>query len=124
MTKKDAVFASEQAINIHFLERFVGDFGMKGGLKVKNSPDSKLKGLKVAVVGSGPCGIMLCGRISAFRIKVTVFEALHSSGGVLRYGIPPFRMPRDILDFEIDYLKKLRSRNNSNFIVGKRQGFG
>ncbi len=119
LTKKDAVFASEQAINIHFLERFVGDFGMKGGLKVKNSPDSKLKGLKVAVVGSGPAGLCCAGELARLGIKVTVFEALHSSGGVLRYGIPPFRMPRDILDFEIDYLKSLGVEIIPNFIVGK-----
>jgi glutamate synthase (NADPH/NADH) small chain len=119
LTKKDSVFASPQAINIHFLERFVGDFGMNNKLEMVKAPDKKLSGLKVAVVGSGPAGLCCAGELSRLGIKVVIFEALHSSGGVLRYGIPPFRMPRNILDFEIDYLKSLGVEIIPNFIVGR-----
>lgn len=119
LTKKDSPFASLAAINIHFLERFVGDFGMKNNLKVSIKPDEKISKYKVAVVGSGPAGLCCAGELARIGVKVTVFEALHSTGGVLRYGIPPFRMPRDILDFEIDYLKSLGVNILPNFIVGK-----
>lgn len=119
LTKKDSPFASLAAINIHFLERFVGDFGMNKSLKVDIKPDQEISGYKVAVVGSGPAGLCCAGELARLGVKVTVFEALHSTGGVLRYGIPPFRMPRDILDFEIDYLKSLGVEILPNFIVGK-----
>jgi len=119
LTKKGSPFASPEAINIHFLERFVGDFGMNNGLKMKITPDKKVAGLRVAVVGSGPAGLCCAGELARLGVKVTVFEALHSSGGVLRYGIPPFRMPREILDFEIDYLKGLGVDIVPNFIAGK-----
>lgn len=119
LTKKDSPFASADSINIHFIERFVGDFGMKNGLKVNIIPDEKISGHKVAVVGSGPAGLCCAGELARLGVKVTVFEALHKNGGVLRYGIPPFRMPRDILDFEINYLKSLGVEILPNFIVGK-----
>ena len=119
LTKKDSPFASRESINIHFLERFVGDFGMNKKLAVSPKVDDKLSKFKVAVVGSGPAGLCCAGELSRLGIKVTVFEALHNTGGVLRYGIQPFRMPRDILDFEIDYLKDLGVNIEPNFIVGK-----
>lgn len=119
LTKKDSVFASDQAINIHFLERFAGDFGMNNKLEMVSIPDQKISGLKVAVVGSGPAGLSCAGELARLGIKVVIFESLHNSGGVLRYGIPPFRMPRDILDFEIDYLKNLGVEILPNFIVGR-----
>jgi glutamate synthase (NADPH/NADH) small chain len=119
LTKKGSAFASEQAINIHFLERFVGDYGMKNDLEVPLEKESRLSKYKVAVVGSGPAGICCAGELARRGIKVVIFESLHKTGGVLRYGIPPFRMPRDILDFEIDYLKKLGVEFIPNFIVGK-----
>lgn len=129
-TKKDAAFASEDAINIHFLERFAGDYGMKNNLFPGlvhrghlNAPygfvGEKLSAIKVAVVGSGPAGLCCAGELARAGIKVVIFEALHKSGGVLSYGIPPFRLPRAILDFEIDYLKKLGVEIVNNFIVGK-----
>ena len=124
LTKKDSVFASPQAINIHFLERFVGDFGMNNKLEMVSAPDKKISGLKVAVVGSGPAGLCCAGELARLGVKVVIFEALHSSGGVLRYGIPPFRMPRDILDFEIDYLKSLGVEILPNFIVGRAKELG
>ena len=136
LTKKDAPFASEQAINIHFLERFIGDYGMKEyGHHVtprlrsgqatspldcaRGKPRHQFEDKKVAVVGSGPAGLCCAGELARKGIKVIIFEGLHKTGGVLRYGIPPFRMPRDILDFEINYLKNMGVEFVTNYIIGK-----
>ena len=118
-TKKGEPFASEKAINIHFLERFVADFGIEDGLDVLAEKDKKLQDYKVAVVGSGPAGLCCAGELARKGIKVVLFEALHKSGGVLRYGIPPFRLPHDILDLEIGNLKKLGVDIECNIIIGK-----
>ena len=119
LTKKGSPFASDNAINIHFLERFVGDHGMNKNAEGKVNKDAKLSKFKVAVIGSGPAGLACAGELARHGISVTIFEALHKTGGVLRYGIPPFRMPRDILDFEIDCLKKMGVKIVPNYIVGK-----
>ena len=121
-TKKGSPYASENAINIHFLERFVGDYGMKNDLRIPSTRNERLVKHKVAVVGSGPAGVCCAGELARQGIKVSVYEALHKPGGVLRYGIPPFRLPRDILDFELDYIKKLGADIISNYIVGKAKG--
>jgi len=118
MTKKDAPFSSANAINIHFLERFVGDYGIKNNLEAPENKHERLSKFKVAVVGSGPAGLCFAGELARAGAKIVIFEALHKSGGVLRYGIPPFRIPGDILDFEIDYLKKLGVEIRPNFIIG------
>lgn len=129
-TKKDLPFASEQAINIHFLERFAGDWGIKNNLSAgervsrlagqpANRQTRKPTNRKVAVVGSGPAGLCCAGELARHGIKVVIFEGLHQSGGVLRYGIPPFRMPRDILDMEINYLKELGVEILPNIIIGR-----
>lgn len=119
LTKKGSAFASREAINIHFLERFTGDYGMKNNVTIPKASDKALSGYKVAIVGSGPAGLCCAGELARYGIKVTIFEALQKPGGVLRYGIPPFRMPRDILDFEIDSLKKLGVEFVGNFIIGR-----
>lgn len=119
LTKKGSPFASEQAVNIHFLERFVGDFGIKDNLEVSIQGQARLSKFKVAVVGSGPAGLCCAGELARQGVKVFVYESLHKPGGVLRYGIPPFRLPRDVLDFEIDYLKRLGVEIIPNFIVGR-----
>ncbi|MDP2923481.1 MAG: NADPH-dependent glutamate synthase [Candidatus Omnitrophota bacterium] len=121
LTKKGEPFASVQAINIHFLERFVGDYGMKH-VRIAHSAERKaLNNKKVAVVGSGPAGLCCAGELARAGIKVVMFEGLHKLGGVLRYGIPPFRLPRNILDYEIDSLKSMGVEFVSNFIVGKNK---
>ncbi|MFH1504095.1 MAG: NADPH-dependent glutamate synthase [Candidatus Omnitrophota bacterium] len=126
LTKKGLPFASEQAINIHFLERFIGDYGMKNCgnesqavEKLEEQAGLLPTGTKVAVVGSGPAGLCAAGELARSGAEVVIFEALHKSGGVLRYGIPPFRMPRDILDYEINSLKKLGVSIVVNHIIGK-----
>ena len=118
-TKKGEPFASENAINIHFLERFVGDYGMKNLSSETPKKEDKLSNKKVAVIGSGPAGLCCAGELARRGVKVTVFESLHKAGGVLRYGIPPFRMPHDVLDYEINYLKKLHVDIIPNVIAGK-----
>ena len=118
-TKKDAPFASAEAINIHFLERFVGDYGMKNVGEVATEKIKGLEKFKVAIIGSGPAGLACAGELARAGVKVTVFEGLHKLGGVLRYGIPPFRLPRDILDFEINYLKTKGVEFVPNTLIGK-----
>lgn len=119
LTKKGSSFASDQAINIHFLERFAGDYGMKNELKAAVAKSPAMNKFKVAVVGSGPAGLCCAGELARQGVKVTVFESLHKPGGVLRYGIPPFRLPRNILDFEIDYLKSMGVEILPNLIIGR-----
>lgn len=123
-TKKGLPFASDMAINIHFLERFVGDYGWKKGLRVSAEKDGVLSKSKVAVVGSGPAGLCCAGELARHGVKVVVYEALHNTGGVLRYGIPPFRLPGDVLDFEINDLRKLGVEIVPNIIVGKARMLG
>jgi len=119
LTKNGAPFASEEAINIHFLERFAGDYGRGNNIEVPAGKEKKSSGLKVAVVGSGPAGLCCAGELARKGIRVDVFESLHKTGGVLRYGIPQFRLPEDVLDSEIGYLKRLGVNFITNFIVGR-----
>lgn len=119
LSKKGAAFASAEAINIHFLERFAGDYGMKNIPEPPQRRPVDSSKFKAAVVGSGPAGLCCAGELARKGVKVTVFEGLHMPGGVLRYGIPAFRLPGDILDFEIEYLKKMGVEIKTNIIIGK-----
>ena len=121
LTKKGEPFASGNAININFLERFVGDYGMKNNIEPVFKKDDKLSKFKVAVVGSGPSGLCAAGELARAGVSVVIFEALHKPGGVLRYGIPPFRLPSNILDNEINHLEKMGVEIVCNFIVGKTE---
>jgi len=120
LTRKGEPFASPQAINIHFLERFAGDYGMRNSSQALRG-QAVLNSKKVAVVGSGPAGLCCAGELARAGIKVVMFEGLHKLGGVLRYGIPPFRLPRNILDCEIESLKNMGVEFAPNFIVGKNK---
>lgn len=108
-------------INIGALERFASDWGMKNeGRGTKDEGRSKKrKPLKMAVVGSGPAGLTCAGKLAKMGYDVTIFESLHKPGGVLRYGIPEFRMPRDVLDREIQYVRDLGVEIRCDILIGK-----
>ncbi|MCR4880745.1 MAG: NADPH-dependent glutamate synthase [bacterium] len=102
-----------EPIAIGALERFVGD---NSKAKVEQKPAT---GKKVAIIGSGCAGITAAADLAKEGHDVTVFEALHAFGGVLRYGIPPFRLPRTALDTELEGLKKLGVKLEKNVVIGK-----
>ncbi|RLE01841.1 MAG: glutamate synthase (NADPH), homotetrameric [Candidatus Aminicenantes bacterium] len=99
------------------LERFVADYERLQG-EVYIPPSAPPTGHKVAVIGAGPAGLTVAGELVKKGHQVTVFEALHVAGGVLVYGIPEFRLPKSILEAEVDYLKKLGVEFKMNFVVG------
>ena len=99
------------------LERFVADYEMKeGDIGVPELPPPT--GKKVAIVGSGPAGLTVAGDLARMGHEVTVFEALHKPGGVLVYGIPEFRLPKEIVRREVEYIEKLGVKVVCNFVVG------
>ncbi len=100
------------------LERFAADYERNSG-KISVPEITAHNGIKVASVGSGPAGLAFAGDMAKMGYDVTVFEALHEIGGVLKYGIPEFRLPNEIVDVEIDILKKMGVKFVNNFIVGK-----
>ena len=100
-------------VSIGALERYVGDNTSA------DIPEIKPSGKKVAIVGSGCAGITAAADIRKSGHEVVVFEALHELGGVLRYGIPPFRLPREVLDREIKNLKNMGVEFKTNVVVGK-----
>ncbi len=104
-------------VAIGYLERFVADWERDHAMS--KTPSRPLSGDKVAVIGSGPAGLVCAGELARLGHPVTVFEGLHAAGGVLRYGIPEFRLPKDILDWEISLLERLGVEINCNIIVGK-----
>ncbi|MCQ2199631.1 MAG: NADPH-dependent glutamate synthase [Paludibacteraceae bacterium] len=106
------------AVAIGYLERFAADYERNSGKAEKPTP-AKSNGVKVAVVGSGPAGLSFAGDMAKKGYQVTVFEALHEIGGVLKYGIPEFRLPNAIVDFEIDNLRALGVNFVKDCIVGK-----
>lgn len=107
-----------EAVAIGYLERFAADYERESGQM--SVPEIKEKnGIKVAVVGSGPSGLSFAGDMIKKGYDVTVFEALHEIGGVLKYGIPEFRLPNKIVDVEIDALAKMGVKFVKDCIIGK-----
>jgi len=98
------------------LERFIADWERSTGVKMPERAASKRK--KVAVVGSGPAGLTCAGDLAKMGYDVTVFETLHVPGGVLVYGIPEFRLPKEIVAQEIDYIKRLGVEIQTNMPIG------
>ncbi len=104
-------------VAIGYLERFVADWEMNQ--PAGEEPARPTRPEKVAVVGSGPAGLVCAGELARLGHPVTIFEGLHAPGGVLRYGIPEFRLPKSVLDWEIEQLKRLGVEIVCNVIVGK-----
>ncbi|WP_283672513.1 NADPH-dependent glutamate synthase [Clostridium perfringens] len=100
------------------LERFIADFARNNKLSPLKKSEKILE--KVAVIGSGPAGLTCAGELAKLGYRVTIFEALHESGGVLVYGIPEFRLPKkDVVKYEIEEIKKLGVKIENNVVVGK-----
>ncbi|MFQ5833264.1 MAG: NADPH-dependent glutamate synthase [Candidatus Thorarchaeota archaeon] len=111
------LFKKYGGVSIGALERFVADYERENNL-VKIPKKPKQTGKKVAVIGSGPSGLTVAGDLILLGHSVTVFEALHEAGGVLVYGIPEFRLPKDIVAAEVDYLVKQGVKFEMNVVVG------
>lgn len=112
----------KEPVAIGHLERFAADFERESGnISV---PEIKTpNGIKVAAIGSGPASLSFAGDMVKLGYDVTVFEALHEIGGVLKYGIPEFRLPNSIVDVELQNLQKMGVKFETNFIVGKTASF-
>ena len=107
-----------EPVAIGYLERFAADYERESG-SISVPEIAASNGIKIAVVGSGPAGLSFAGDMIKGGYDVTVFEALHEIGGVLKYGIPEFRLPNDIVDVEINILQKMGVKFIKNCIVGK-----
>ena len=106
-----------ESVAIGWLERFIADWAEKSGRQATPPADSS--GRRVAVVGSGPGGLTAAGELAAMGHEVRIFEALHDSGGVLRYGIPEFRLPKRIVTNEVGRLEAMGVKIELNVVVGK-----
>ena len=109
---------NEPAVAIGYLERFAADYERQSG-NISVPKCDEPNGIKIAVVGSGPSGLSFAGDMAKKGFDVTVFEALHEIGGVLKYGIPEFRLPNAIVDVEIENLQKMGVKFITDCIVGK-----
>ena len=112
---------NEPAVAIGYLERFAADYERESG-QISIPELAPANGIKIAVVGSGPAGLSFAGDMVKKGYSVTVFEALHEIGGVLKYGIPEFRLPNKIVDVEIDNLTKMGVNVVKDCIIGKTIG--
>ena len=105
-------------VSIGKLERFVADTARENGIKPKTAAEKN--GKKVAVIGSGPAGLTCAGDLAKLGYDVTIFEALHAAGGVLSYGIPEFRLPKDkVVAAEVENVKALGVKIETNVVIGK-----
>lgn len=109
---------NKESVAIGHLERFAADYERESG-QISVPAIAEKNGIKVAVIGSGPAGLSFAGDMAKYGYDVTVFEALHEIGGVLKYGIPEFRLPNKIVDVEIDNLSQMGVKFIKDCIVGK-----
>ncbi len=109
---------NKEAVAVGHLERFAADYERESG-QISVPTIAQKNGIKVAVIGSGPAGLAFAGDMVKYGYDVTVFEALHEIGGVLKYGIPEFRLPNQIVDVEIESLAKMGVNFVKDCIVGK-----
>lgn len=108
-----------EPVAIGYLERFVADWSLANSSSLAAPPRPAASGRRVAVVGCGPSGLTLAGELVGKGHEITIFEALHDTGGVLRYGIPEFRLPKAIIDVEVERLVARGVRIECNVIIGK-----
>lgn len=108
-----------ESVAIGRLERFVADYARQNGLDTVETSDITPKGKKVAIVGSGPSGLTAAGDLAKLGYEVTLYEAFHVAGGVLMYGIPQFRLPKEIVQHEIKALKDLGVKIVVNAVIGR-----
>ena len=109
-----------EPVAIGRLERFVADYAREHGLdKIDETEKIEKNGKKVAIIGSGPSGLACAGVLAQKGYDVTIFEVLHAAGGVLMYGIPQFRLPKEIVQHEIDGLKQMGVHVQTNAIIGR-----
>ena len=106
-----------EPVGIGRLERFVADWYMARGKNQDIKIEKKNK--KVAVIGSGPAGLTCAGDLAKMGYNVTIFEAFHTPGGVLVYGIPEFRLPKTLVQKEIDTIRQLGVEIKTNMVIGK-----
>jgi glutamate synthase (NADPH/NADH) small chain len=106
-----------EPVSIGRLERFVADFELQKGVTIP--PVSNSTGKKVAIIGAGPAGLTAAADLAKLGYKVVIFEALHLAGGVLVYGIPEFRLPKRIVQAEVDYIKKLGVEMRTDAMIGR-----
>ena len=111
--------AKGEPVAIGYLERFVADWAMANAAALPRVELPAATGKRVAVVGCGPAGLTAAGELARQGHRVTIFEALHDTGGVLRYGIPEFRLPKEIIDTEVARLLALGVEIECNVIIGK-----
>ncbi len=113
---------NKEAVAIGYLERFAADYERESG-KIQVPKVDKRNGVKVAAIGSGPASLSFAGDMIKFGYDVTVFEALHEIGGVLKYGIPEFRLPNSVVDVELENLRQMGVNFEKNFVVGRTATF-
>ncbi len=106
-----------EPVAIGRLERFVGDWDLARGMTIPEIPQPT--GRRIAIVGAGPAGLTCAADLAKMGHDVTIFESLHKPGGVLMYGIPEFRLPKEVVMAEVDYVKRLGVKINLNSVIGK-----
>jgi glutamate synthase (NADPH/NADH) small chain len=109
-----------EPVAIGRLERFTADYARKHG-GVPDPVKASSTGKKVAVVGAGPAGITVAGELARWGHEVVMFEALHLAGGVLMYGIPQFRLPKEIVQYEVNSLKRMGVTLHTDYVIGKSE---